>query len=192
MQLAMIMLLMVFITGCSNEEPVKIGFIGGLTGRVADLGISGRNGAILAVEQRNSMNGINGRPVHLITVDDKQDKDTAVQELTFLLDQKVEAVIGHMTSSMSVTTVPLVNKNNIVMMSPTSTTTYLKNLDDYFFRVCATTDNYGAEMARYFRNTKGLDRVTAIFDEGNKAYTESWLKAFRRTFEAGQGTIIHV
>lgn len=190
MRLAVIILPLVFLTGCSNDDPVKIGFIGGLTGRVSDLGISGRNGAILAVEQRNSMSGINGRPVHLITVDDKQDKNTAAQALTSLLDQKVAAVIGHMTSSMSVATVPLVNKHSIVMMSPTSTTTYLKDLDDYFFRVCATTDNYGAKMARYFHNTKGLNRVTVIFDMGNKAYTESWINHFSEEFTRLGGTIV--
>ena len=189
-QLAVITLPMVFLTGCSNEEPVKIGFIGGLTGRVADLGTSGRNGAILAVEQRNSMGGVNGRPVHLITIDDKQDKKKAAQALTSLLDQKVEAVIGHMTSSMSVANVPLVNKRKIVMMSPTSTTTYLKNLDDYFFRVCATTDNYGAEMARYFRNTKHLDKVIVIYDLGNKAYTESWTNHFSEEFTKLGGEIV--
>jgi branched-chain amino acid transport system substrate-binding protein len=189
-QLLLIILPIVFLIGCSNEEPVRIGFIGGLTGRVADLGISGRNGAILAVEQRNSMGGIQRRPVHLITVDDKQDKNTAARALTSLLDQKVAAIIGHMTSSMSVTTVPLVNNHSIVMVSPTSTTTYLKNIDDYFFRVCATTDKYGAEMARYFRNIKGLDRVTVIFDMGNKAYTENWVNHFSEEFTQLGGVIV--
>lgn len=36
--------------GCAPPEPIRLGFIGGVSGRVADLGIGGRNGAALAIE----------------------------------------------------------------------------------------------------------------------------------------------
>ena len=38
--------------GCSQSEPIPIGFTGGTSGRVADLGIAGRDGAQLAVDLR--------------------------------------------------------------------------------------------------------------------------------------------
>ena len=44
----------------SRSEPIKIGFLGVLTGRGADLGISGRNGALLAIEAKNQQGGIHG------------------------------------------------------------------------------------------------------------------------------------
>lgn len=189
MLLAFFFTILFFIPGCSRDEPVKIGFIGGLSGRVADLGISGRNGAILAIEQRNSNGGINGHPVQLITMDDKQDKDTAIQAVTSLLSQNIEAVIGHMTSSMSIATIHLADEQHTIMMSPTTTTPDLKDLDDYFFRVCATTDTYSKEMARYFRNTQKLDKITVIYDLGNKAYTESWINHFSEEFTRLGGEI---
>jgi len=41
--------LIALVTGCEREEePVKVGFAGVLTGRLSDLGRSGRNGVILA------------------------------------------------------------------------------------------------------------------------------------------------
>jgi len=181
---------LIFVLGCSKEEPLKIGFIGGLSGRVADLGISGRNGAILAVEHRNNNGGINGQPVLLITMDDKQDKNIAVQAFTSLLNENVEAVIGHMTSSMSTATVSIANKQRIILLSPTSTTANLNDLDDYFFRVCATTDTYGREMAIYFRHTKKLNKITIIYDLGNKAYTESWTNHFSEEFTKLGGEIV--
>lgn len=183
-------IVLLLIQGCSREEPIKIGFIGGLTGRVADLGISGRNGALLAIEKRNSLGGINGNPVQLVAVDDKQDTENAKSAFLSLIDQGVDVIIGHMTSSMSVTTVPLANSNRIVLMSPTSTTTHLKDLDDYFFRVCATTDIYGKEMARYFYKTTRIKRVTTIYDLGNKSYTESWIKHFSDEFTRLGGKIV--
>ena len=64
----------VYISACGGPEPpILLGFVGGLSGRVADLGISGRNGAILAVENINSAGGVRKRQVKLMVMDDKQD-----------------------------------------------------------------------------------------------------------------------
>ena len=63
---AMVAAVLFAVLACSPPAPVRIGFLAGLSGRVADLGIGGRNGAILAVEMRNRQGGINGRPVELI------------------------------------------------------------------------------------------------------------------------------
>ena len=50
------------LTACSEQRPpLKIGFAGGLTGRVSGLGVDGRNGALLAIENANRGGGINGQ-----------------------------------------------------------------------------------------------------------------------------------
>jgi len=58
--LLLILILASSLFCCSPKEPVKIGSLGGVSGRVADLGIAGRTGALLAVEMRNRAGGING------------------------------------------------------------------------------------------------------------------------------------
>ncbi len=58
----------------AEKEILKKSFVGGLTGRLSDLGIGGRNGVMLAVEEINNAGGISGRPVKLITKDDKVDQ----------------------------------------------------------------------------------------------------------------------
>lgn len=178
--------------GCGEREPVKIGFVGGLSGRVADLGISGRNGALLAVEARNSSGGIGGRMVELVVRDDGQDADTAVRVDGELVDLGVEAILGHMTSSMSMAAVELVNRSGTVLLSPTTTTTYLTGKDDHFFRVIATTREYAAKMARYLKGEVGLAAVSVIYDARNRAYTESWLEDFRTEFTALGGRVVGV
>lgn len=187
------LLLSVFILGgCGEGEPVKIGFVGGLTGRVADLGISGRNGALLAVEARNSAGGIGGRTVELVVRDDGQDPDTAVRVDEELIELGVEAILGHMTSSMSMAAVELADRNGTVLMSPTTTTTYLTGKDDHFFRVVATTKEYAAKMARYLKSEVGLEAVSVIYDAKNKAYTESWFEDFKEKFTSLGGRIVGV
>jgi len=178
------------VIGCSEQKPIKIGFVGGLSGRVADLGIGGRDGALLAVEHWNQNGGVNDRAVQLLVRDDQQNVETARKIVKQLLSEGVVAIIGHMTSSMSVTTVPLVNAAQIPMISPTTTTTALEGLDDYFFRVIASTTNYARKNARYQFETLGRRRISAVLDTSNRAYTESWFNDFEKAFESLGGEMV--
>ncbi len=175
---------------CAPREPVQIGFLGGISGRVADLGIGGRDGALLAIELRNQSGGIGGRQIELIVEDDQQDPEIAKQVVTRLINRKVAAIIGPMTSAMGMATVPLVNEAQLLMLSPTVTTTDLAGLDDYFLRVIDSTTEYARKSANYHFSVQGSRRITAALDLRNKAYTESWLKEYRKGFEDAGGTIV--
>ena len=177
------------LAGCVPPEPLRLGFLGGLSGRVADLGIAGRNGAMLAVEIRNSSGGVNGRVVELLVEDDKQDPDLARKAVGRLLERKVEAIIGPMTSAMAVATVPLVNEAELVMLSPTVTTTTLTGIDDHFLRVIASTAEYARISAADHFERLGLRRVAVAYDLRNRAYTEGWLADYRHAFESAGGTL---
>ena len=177
------------LAGCVPPEPLRLGFLGGLSGRVADLGIAGRNGAMLAVEIRNSSGGVNGRVVELLVEDDKQDPDLARKAVGRLLERKVEAIIGPMTSAMAVATVPLVNEAELVMLSPTVTTTTLTGIDDHFLRVIASTAEYARISSADHFERLGLRRVAVAYDLRNRAYTEGWLADYRHAFESAGGTL---
>jgi branched-chain amino acid transport system substrate-binding protein len=61
-------LLALLLTGCEGEsdpskQPLRLGVIVEATGPYASLGVAGRNGMQLAVEQANANGGINGRSV---------------------------------------------------------------------------------------------------------------------------------
>ena len=175
---------------CSPNEPVKVGFVGGVSGRVADLGIAGRNGALLAVEMRNEAGGVNGRTVELLVEDDQQDVDQARAAVQRLIDQKVEAIVGPMTSMVAMATVPLVNQAQVVMVSPTVSTQELSHIDDYFFRVISSTAEYAHKSADYHASQQGIRRVAVAYDMRNEAYSESWLKAYRKGFAAHGGEVV--
>ncbi len=174
---------------CDKKPPVKIGYVGGLTDRVADLGIAGRDGVILAVEEINRKGGINGRTVQLFIRDDKQDAATAIKVDKELIDEGVTAIIGHMTSSMSMAALPLVNNTDTLMISPTTSTNTLTGMDDNFFRVYPE----NAEAARLLANHAFADMnirdIAVLFDLGNRAYTDSSYRNFRKEFERLGGTI---
>ncbi|HRD90456.1 MAG TPA: ABC transporter substrate-binding protein [Accumulibacter sp.] len=189
-QLLLIATCLLGTLSCAPPEPVRIGFLGGLSGRVADLGIGGRNGAILAVEQRNRRGGINGRPIELIAEDDQQDPEVAKQAVARLIARPVEVIIGPMTSAMAIAVVPQINATTIPLIAPTVTTNALTGIDDQFFRVVAPTARHVFKSAEYHYQERGLRRVLLVCDLRNKAYAESWAGDFRRAFVALGGTVV--
>ena len=183
---------LILVFSCQKSEPIRLGFIGGLSGRVADLGVAGRNGVQLAVEQRNAAGGINGRPVELVVRDDEQNPETARRVVGELISQNIELIIGPMTSSMAMAVVPQVNASQSILLSPTVTTTDLGGKDDNFLRVMSVTTEYASKSARYQFEKLGIRTVAALYDIGNASYTESWLKDFRSAFEKLGGRVILV
>jgi branched-chain amino acid transport system substrate-binding protein len=183
---------MALLLNACEREPIRVGFVGGMSGRVADLGVGGRNGALLAVEERNAQGGINGRPVELIIRDDEQNPEIARKVTRELVERNVEAIIGPMTSSMAHAIVPIVNKARLITVSPTVTTTELSGLDDYFLRVLPDTSTYAPKSARFHFEKSCLRRAALIYDTGNSSYTVSWLTGFRKTFESLGGRIVAI
>jgi branched-chain amino acid transport system substrate-binding protein len=178
------------LAACTKKEPVRLGFVGGITGRVADLGVAGRNGAMLAIEERNAAGGVNGRQIELVVRDDEQNPETAKRVVTELIRSKVEVIIGPMTSGMAMAVVPLVNASRTIMVSPTVTTSELTGKDDNFLRVISSTAEYGAKNARCEFERCGHRTVAAIYDLSNRSYTESWFNSFRSTYEGLGGRIV--
>ena len=176
--------------GCSEKAPIRVGFVGGTSGRVADLGISGRDAAQLVIEQCNRSGGIGGRPIQLIVKDDQQDPDTARKAVKELIDEGVVAMIGPMTSDMAIAVTPLLNEARIVTVSPTATTQQLSGKDDYFFRVTSTAQQYASKSALYQVNSTDTRRIAAVYDRGNRSFCENWLDNFSKVFTAAGGEIV--
>ncbi|GAM11666.1 hypothetical protein OR1_03982 [Geobacter sp. OR-1] len=186
----LLLIVVTLFTGCREKQPINIGFIGGISGRVADLGVAGRNGVMLAVEEKNEAGGIHGRPVELLAADDEQNPETAQMVIDRFLKEHIELIIGPMTSSMAMAVMPQINASKAILLSPTVTTTDLQAKDDNFLRVISTTSDYSAKSARFQFEKLGYRTVAAIYDSGNSSYTESWYNGFRNTFEKLGGKVV--
>jgi len=175
---------------CKPSEPIRIGFVAGTSGRVADLGIAGRDAAQLAIEYRNQTGGISGRKLQLIIKNDEQQPEVAKRVMGELIADGVSAIVGPMTSDMGVAAVPIANEARVLLVSPTVTTEALTGIDDYFFRVTSTTRHFASRNAHYQIKTNRMRRVAAAYDLRNKSFTENWLHNFRTAFTQGGGEII--
>jgi branched-chain amino acid transport system substrate-binding protein len=183
-------LLLIMMGACSSPETIKIGIIAGLTGRVADLGTAGRDGAILAAEEANSQGGVGGSLIELVIRDDKQDEQECRQAMADLVEEKVVAVVGPMTSSMALVVAPEINRHAIPTISPTVSTSKLAGIDDYFFRIIPVSSDAAIKAAEYTYLKKNYRNIFVVFDAGNSAYTASWYRTLKTHFELlGAGTV---
>ena len=176
--------------GCVPSEPLTIGFVGSTSGRSADLGIAGRDAVQLAVEQRNQAGGVGGRQVRLLLRDDEQNPEVARRVLRELIDQGAVAIVGPMTSAMAMAVVPIANQARVLLVSPTVSTDELTALDDHFFRVNTATGDNAGRVAQFLLEQQGTRRLVAIYDTGNRSFTESWLAGFQAAYQQGGGELV--
>nr|WP_320193142.1 ABC transporter substrate-binding protein [uncultured Desulfobacter sp.] len=185
----LLLFFVVCLQGCGTQEPIRIGFITGTSGHMADMGISARYALQLAVAQCNEAGGIHGRRVELIIKDNQHDADAAIKDVQELIELGVDAMIGPMSSTIATAIVPYLNQSRMVTVSPTATTTLLSGQDDYFFRVCPTADTQAQVNADYQIQSGNMQRITVAFHRGNPSFCESFIENFKKTFQAGGGEI---
>lgn len=176
------------LAGCGPAEPIRLGFIGTLSGRAADLGTAGRDGFLLAVEQMNANGGVRGRRIETLVKDDADDPAQARKAAGELAAAGVAAIIGPMTSAMAGPV--LETAAGTAVVSPTVSTSTLTGKDDLFLRVTADTRSHAELSARYHYAKNGVRRVLAFYDTNNLAYTRSWLTDFRNTFSGIGGDMV--
>lgn len=174
------------LAGCDGRAPLRIGFIGGLSDRVSDVGQAGLEGVTLAVERLNRHGGLRGQMVEIVARDDRNDRQAASDMARELVAARVEAVIGPFSSGIAAAVMPVLEQAAVLTISPTITSMDFVGRDDHLVRINRTTrDNasdYATQLAR-----RGQKRVAVAYDQRNRAFSESWLGEFR-TAAAALGT----
>ena len=181
--------MLIVLGSCEEPAPIKIGFVGGITGRVGDLGRAGRDGVTLAIEEANRKGGIGGHRLELLVRDDHQDPEAAREAVRELITSGVVAIIGHMTSSMSIVGAVVADEAGVPMVSPTTSTNALSGKDDFFFRVYPASRFAADRLAAYLVES-GILRMAVVYDVANRAHTESWYNAFRESLKSLGGEVV--
>ena len=173
-------------------EPIRLGVIVDTSGPTSSLGIAGRNGMQLAVEQTNAAGGIHGRPIELLQRDDGFNPQQAAQAATELIDAKVDAVFGPMTSLIAEQLAPQFTAAGVLLMGGTPLSPLLAGRDDQFFRILSHTSPDALGIARHLQQQLGIVQVTVLIEESNHTFTRPWLADFQRYFAAEGGSVSQI
>lgn len=158
-----------------KNAPIKIGFVGPLTGEAANYGTDDLNGALLAVEELNAAGGINGRPLQVIPEDDKcsgKDATTAVSKL--LEVDQVKVVLGSSCSGATLSMAPITEKAKALLMTSISTNAKIRYAGDFVFRNGPNDASTGAMLAEIA--SKNWKRVALISE--NTEYAQGIREVF--------------
>ncbi len=128
-----------YLPNSAGAEPVYIGHIGPLTGFMAAYGDQEKQGIDLAVEEINALGGINGRELAVIHEDDQMDPTMATNAINKLITvDKVPAVIGEISSAVTLAIAPIAERNKVVLISHLANSNEISGAGDYIFRIQAT------------------------------------------------------
>lgn len=187
---ALFLLVLGMIPSCAADRTIKVGFSGQLSGSYSDLGVQGRDGVQLAIEDLNEKGGINGRELVLLAENDKNNVKGAIEADRSLIDREVVAIIGHMTSSQTLGVLPVLEGFGIPLISPTSSTPLLNEKIDNVFRLNPSSARTAAVLGRYAYRQLGIRKVGLIYDLTNEAYSMPYALEFKKTFAEQGGRVL--
>lgn len=149
-------------TAMDESEPIKIGFIGPLTGEAAAYGVDPLAGVQLKLDEINADGSINGRMIELIAEDAKcsgADAASAAQKLINI--DKVVAIVGGQCSGETLAAAPIAESAGIVLISPISSSPDVTEAGDFVFRDYPSDALKTKAMAAYFTK-EGYEKVAVI------------------------------
>lgn len=184
-------------TGSGDASaPIKVGGNLELTGGTAMFGTAAQNAINLAFEQQNAKGGVlGGRKLTLVAADNKSDAGESTSAVTKLVTQdKVIAVIGSMTSSVTLAAIPVVTDNKVPMISPSGTNSKLtvdpanRAVRPWIFRACFI-DPFQGQVGANFALKDLKAKTAAIIIDQKSDYSKGLADAFVTNFKKGEGTI---
>jgi branched-chain amino acid transport system substrate-binding protein len=197
------------LAGCGEQKPpakaeskgvasqgetleVKIGHAAPLTGGIAHLGKDNENGALLAVEEANAAGiKIGGQAVRftLVGEDDQADPKTGTTVAQKLADAKVNGVVGHLNSGVTIPASAIYNQAGIPMITGSATNPKLTEQGfKTVFRVVGRDDQQGPAIASYIAAEK-KPKLVAVIDDAT-AYGEGIANEVEKTLKAANVQVL--
>ncbi len=175
-----------------QEEIVKIGHVGPLTGPSAHLGKDMENGARMAIEELNTKGiMLDGKKAkfELLGEDDASDPKQGTAVAQKLVDAHVNGVIGHLNSGTTIPASKIYYDAGIPQISPASTNPkYTQQGFNSVFRVVANDGQLGGTLGKYAATTLKAKNVAVIDDR--TAYGQGVASEFAKGAKAAGVNIV--
>ena len=173
--------------GTEIGKTFKLGYDLELSGAVAAYGNAGKNGANLAVDEINKSGGINGKQITVVSKDNKSDNAEAATVVSNLINNdKVNAVIGSMTSGAVKSMTPNITKGAVPLVTPAGTDDTLTvtngKVNEYIFRSTFQDSYQGKVLANYTTNELKAKKVVLYYDNSSD-YAKGIAKSFEKTYD---------
>lgn len=189
---------LLFLSACQPQPTpthLKVGTLLPITGDLSQYGGSMQDSARLLIETVNQCGGVLGKPVELVAEDDQTEPAAGASAMTKLAEvDRVAAVVGAASSAVSSAAVDIAVRNQVVMISPSSTSptfTERSRKGDFqgFWLRTAPPDTYQGEALAKLAQAQGFQRVAIL--AVNNDYGNGLIASFIPAFEALGGVVVN-
>ena len=179
----------IYLATRAPSGAVRIGAVFPLTGDVASYGRAAQRGIDLGVAEINEAGGVAGRPIEVIYEDDESEPGTSINAMRKLISvDGVDVVLGSAASSVTLALCPLAEENEVVLITPISSSPELvAECGSHFFRVCPS-DVMQARLMADWLHEENLSRAALIYV--NNSWGQGLREEFRSAFAAHGGTVV--
>ena len=172
-----------------DTSPIKVGFIGPLSGDVANIGQNMRAAVEVARDEINKNGGIQGRMIETIFEDGQCGAKEAANAANKLVN--VDKVIAFMTtcSDETLAAAPIAQENKTIILSPASTNPKVTDAGDYVFRIIPSDLFQGKFVADYVYNTLNKKNIAILYN-ADKDWSTGVKEVFKKQFLSLGGIIV--
>jgi branched-chain amino acid transport system substrate-binding protein len=173
--------------GDQDRPPLKIGWIGAMSGPVQKYGAY--QAARLAERDINQKGGVAGRPLKLIYEDGQCNSAKAVSAFNKLVQaDRVKFIIGGHCTPESVAIASLAKRNGVLILGAITATQKLSIPDDNYYRLSPVSTTAARLLAPFARKDLKLGKVGVLSAETD--YAEPPARLFAELFQKEGGAVV--
>jgi branched-chain amino acid transport system substrate-binding protein len=151
------------------QDTIKIGVLVPVSGDNASTGTDLVNAATLASEEINAADGVLGRRIELVTVDDACDAQTATAAAQKLLDQGIAGVTGGYCSGAAIPASEVLHPRGIPFIVMATNPAVTERGLNTVFRNAGRDDRQGIFAARFLAGPAGARRLAILHNNSTYA-----------------------
>lgn len=183
--MTVVTVIMSLFAGCgggsigTDQDALKIGLTGPLTGDNAVYGQAVKWGMEIAVEEINAKaEQSGGLKIAFRAEDDASDNEKAANAYATLMDWGMQAFAGAVTSGPCLTIAPTAVADQMFMMTPSGSNEDIPKFGSNIFQMCFTDLNQGAAAAELIASLKLGTKIGILYDS-----TTDYSTGIKKSFE---------
>lgn len=191
-----LVLMVAMVAGCGgsnsgeSDDVIKLGFLGALTGDVANYGIPAEKGMKMAIDEINAQGGVLGKQLVGIYEDNKGDS-TEIANIAqkYITRDKVVALVGDPCTGLTKVAADIAQKNQVVIFSGGATGAGVVEIGDYVFRNTMLDTVAVPVVVDWMIKEKQWTKF-AIITSLNNGYSTALTPIFEQEIKSQGGTIV--
>ena len=166
-----------------NNETIKIGVSGPLTGGAAKYGVAVKNSAQMAVDEINAAGGLDGMMFELLALDDEHKKENVTTTYSAMYEAGMQISLGTVTTAPGLEFKELSYEDNVFALTPSATGDGITEHENTY-QMCFSDSSQGTAAAKVF-NEEYKGKKVGVFYKTDDEYSMGIYENFMATLDAG-------